>query len=129
MLGFTLKPRLGNYRLRTLYYVEGAKETGLGGGSDENPHSSKTEFSGRLKMCIRLKWRHKTEKGLRAGDLLPYGSIARNGIWALNVSQRSNLAMTPRVEAHSCRLLCQESTDADEAIFPLGNRKPHENYW
>ena len=95
MLAFTLKSRLGNYRLRTLYYVEGAKETGLGGGYDENPHSSKTEFSGRLKMCIRLKWRHKIEKGLRAGDLLPYGSIARNGIWALNVSQRSNLAMTP----------------------------------
>jgi hypothetical protein len=34
-----------------------------------------------------------------------------------------------RVETHLCRLLGQESIDADEAIFPLGNRKPHEYYW
>jgi hypothetical protein len=40
-------------------------------------------------------WLNNIAKGLRAGDLLPYGSITRNGIWALNVSQRTNLAMTP----------------------------------
>ena len=34
-----------------------------------------------------------------------------------------------RTEARLCRLLCRESIDADEAIFPLGNRKPHEYYW
>lgn len=34
-----------------------------------------------------------------------------------------------REEAHLCRLLEQGSVDGDEVVFPLGNHKPHKDYW
>jgi len=34
-----------------------------------------------------------------------------------------------REEAQLCRLLCLETIDADDAVFPLGNHKPHKYYW
>lgn len=34
-----------------------------------------------------------------------------------------------REEALLCRLLEKGSIDADEAVFPLGNHKPHKDYW
>jgi hypothetical protein len=79
----------------TLYYVEEDKETGLGGESDENPHSRKTRIFWPPENVSTPGWRRKIAKGLRAGDLMAYRVNTRNGIRALNVSQRSNLAMTP----------------------------------
>ena len=79
----------------TLYYVEEDKETGLSGESDENPHSRKTCVFLPRENVTTPGWSRKIEKGLRVGELMAYRVNTRNGIRALNVSQRSNLAMTP----------------------------------
>jgi hypothetical protein len=79
----------------TIYYVEEDKETGLGGESDENPHSRKTRIFWPPENVSTPGWRRKIAKVLRAGDLIAYRVNTRNGIRALSVSQRSNLAMTP----------------------------------
>jgi hypothetical protein len=61
----------------------------------ENPHSRKTRVFWPPENVSTPGWRRKIAKVLRAGDLIAYRVNTRNGIRALSVSQRSNLAMTP----------------------------------
>mgnify|MGYP001256164201 FL=1 len=66
---------------------------------------------------IRRKYNHHDRSWIHSGET--------PGWWV-------NLFMTHprrREEARLCRLLNRGSVDGDEVVFPLGNHKPHKDYW
>jgi hypothetical protein len=75
----------------TLYYVEEDKETGMGGESDENPHSRKMRVFWATENVSTPGWRNKIAKELRAGDLLPYGSITKTALGLLTYLSEQTL--------------------------------------